>query len=162
MAKTKFCSWCGTELVRGERGGVERILCPADGCGYVYWNNPLPVVAGIVEYEGEVILTQNKGWPKHWFGVVTGFLERKELPESGILRELKEELGLEGEVVEFIGVYPFLERNELIIAYHVRAWGEIVLGEELAAYKRVPIDKLKPWPFATGLAVKDWLAKRRS
>ena len=33
-------------------------------------------------------------------------------------------------------------------------------GEELEAHKRVAISKLRGWPFGTGLAVKDWLARR--
>jgi hypothetical protein len=42
----------------------------------------------------------------------------------------------------------------------VRAHGEIRLGDELEAHKRVAIEKLKPWPFGTGHAVRDWLARR--
>jgi ADP-ribose pyrophosphatase YjhB (NUDIX family) len=118
------------------------------------------VVAALVEHEGRVILIQNKGWPESWFGLVTGFLERDETPEQGVLRELTEELSLEGEVAKLIGVYDFLQRNELIVAYHVRARGTISLGEELAAYKAVEPEKLRPWPFGTGHAVRDWLATR--
>jgi hypothetical protein len=33
--------------------------------------------------------------------------------------------------------------------------------EELQAYKVVPIRKLRPWPFGTGVAVKEWLEKRK-
>jgi ADP-ribose pyrophosphatase YjhB (NUDIX family) len=128
----------------------------------VYWNNPLPVVGAIVEYDNDtVILIQNKGWPADWFGLVTGFLEKDEEPDEAILRELKEELGLNGEVVERVGVHTFHQRNELIITYYVRATGEIRMDEtELQAYKLVPISQLKPWPFGTGKAVKEWLERR--
>jgi hypothetical protein len=51
--------------------------------------------------------------------------------------------------------------NQVIIAYHIRATGEIRLQEsELAGFKTVPVDKLKPWPFGTGAAVKDFLERR--
>jgi hypothetical protein len=59
-----------------------------------------------------------------------------------------------------IGVYAFPMRNELIVAYHVRAAGEIVVGDELEQVKAVPADKLRPWPLGTGEAVRDWLAAR--
>ena len=49
---------------------------------------------------------------------------------------------------------PFL--NQVIIAYHVRAHGEIQTNEEIAGVKAVPPDKLRPWPLGTGLAVRDW------
>jgi len=73
---------------------------------------------------------------------------------------VREELGLRGEVVSFIGAYPFAEMNQIILAYHVRAHGEIALGEELAGVKAVPPDKLRPWPLGTGHAVRDWLERR--
>jgi NAD+ diphosphatase len=50
--------------------------------------------------------------------------------------------------------------NQLILAFHVPARGEIVLNEELAAIKRVPVERLKPWTIGTGPAVRDWLANR--
>ena len=98
--------------------------------------------------------------PSRWYGLVTGFLERGEEPEAGVLRELREELGLEGRVVAPIGVYAFPERNELILAYHIEAWGEVRLGKELAGLKRIRPEKLRPWPVGTGHAVRDWLARR--
>lgn len=161
MPDMNFCPVCTSPLVAGSAGGRQRLVC-SKPCGYVYWDNPLPVVGAIVEYDNNtVILIQNKGWPAEWFGLVTGFLERDEEPDAAVLRELKEELGLEGEVVEQVGVYTFFQRNELIITYHVRATGEIRMDtDELQAYKLVPISRLKPWPFGTGKAVQDWLAKR--
>ncbi|WP_266363113.1 NUDIX domain-containing protein [Tellurirhabdus rosea] len=156
-----FCPNCGNPLTPGQAGGRERLVCSAS-CGYVYWNNPLPVVGAIVEYENNsVLLVQNVGWPKEWYGLVTGFLEGGEEPAAAVLREIREETGLEGQIVEQIGIYTFYQRNELIIAYHVRATGPIQVDPtEIQDYKLVPIDKLKPWPFGTGLAVKDWLGRR--
>ncbi len=135
-----------------------RPACP--NCTYVYYDNPTPVVAALVGHEGDVILARNKGWPETWYGLVTGSLERGETPEDGVLRELKEELDLVGEIVSMIGVYSFFRMNQVIVAYHVRATGRITLGEELADYKRVPPDKLRPWPEGTGVAVREWLASR--
>ncbi len=163
MPKPNFCPQCASPLTSGFAGGRQRLVC-ANACGYVSWNNPLPVVGAIVEYDNDtVILIQNKGWPADWFGVVTGFLEKGEEPAAAALREVEEELGLKAELVESLGVYSFFQRNELILAYHVRATGEISMDEEeLQAYKIVSIADLKPWPFGTGPAVHDWLAKRRN
>ena len=158
MATPIYCPQCATPLTERTDGGRPRPACPA--CGYVFYDNPAPVVAALVEHEGDVILARNKGWPNSWFGLVTGFLERGETAEAGLLREVEEELGLHAEIVSFIGVYSFFEMNQVILAYHVRAEGEITLGDELAAYKRIPPEKLRPWPLGTGHAVRDWLARR--
>lgn len=140
--------------------GEERLACSSDSCDYVYWDNPTPVVAAIVELDGDVILVRSKGWPEAWLGIVAGFLERRETPEEAVLREIKEELGLDGVIVSFIGYYTFFRKNQLILVFHVNAEGDVVLGNELAAYKFVRPDELRPWRFGTGPAVKDWLDRR--
>lgn len=157
----RFCPGCGGPLKAREDGGRERRACADPACGRVLYDNPTPVVAAIVERGGCVVLARAKNFPEGWFGLVTGFLERGEDPAEGVLREVKEELGLEAAIVELVGVYPFAPMNQVIIAYHVRAEGEIVVGDELAAVKEIPIAKLRPWPGGTGDAVRDWLAKGR-
>jgi NADH pyrophosphatase NudC (nudix superfamily) len=153
----KYCPECAQPLVEVEIDGVERLKCSSESCNYVFWDNPLPVVAAVVEHKGAVILVRKKGWPKKWHGLVTGFLEKGETPENAILRELDEELGLKGEVLGFIGYYTFRQANQLILAFHLRVEGEIALGAELESYKHIPPQKLRPWSLGTGPALKDWL-----
>lgn len=161
MKKMQYCPFCGNKLVPQVIDEVERLVCSDDDCDYIFWDNPTPVVAGIVDYNNRIVLIQNVGWPKQIFGLVTGFLEKGETPENGIIREVQEELGLETDYCDYIGLYAFKERNQLIIAYYVKARGEITMGAELQDIKIVEIDRLKPWPFGTGLAVKDWLENRK-
>lgn len=160
MLQLNFCPHCGSALVLGFTSGRERLVC-SKPCGYVFYDNPLPVVGAIVEYDQDtVVLIQNWGWPADWFGIVTGFLEKGEAPDEAILREIREEIGLDAQIVERLGIYTFYQRNELIITYHVRASGPIRMDEEeLQAYKIVPIGQIKPWPFGTGPAVKTWQEK---
>lgn len=159
MPSFQYCPRCATALEDIiDHEGRSRRSCP--GCGFIHYDNPTPVVAAIVEHEGCVVLARNKGWPEDWFGLVTGFLERGEEAADGVLREVKEELGLDGELAGFVGVYSFYRMNQVILAWHVRASGEITVGEELAAVKRVPIEKIRPWKMGTGKALADWLARR--
>ncbi|MDR3416365.1 MAG: NUDIX domain-containing protein [Nevskia sp.] len=158
----RFCPRCATPLeLAAVDGGPQRLRCPDPACGFVHWDNPVPVVAAIVEHEGEVILARNRLWPPKMFALITGFLEKDDPdPASGVLREVDEELGLQGRVAEFVGHYPFERMNQIIIAYHVVAEGEVRLGDELAEYKKLPPEKLRPWPAATGLALRDWMLRR--
>ena len=105
----KFCPKCGRDLKPAEIDGRNRLGCSSEICDYVFWDNPTPVVAALVEREGIVVLVRNKEWPQKIYGLVTGFLEKNETPESGILREVKEELGLTGQIDNFIGCYSFFE-----------------------------------------------------
>lgn len=160
MNKTKYCPQCGANLIQKEIEEVMRKACPDEACDYVFWNNPVPVVAAIVELAGEILLCRNKAWPEKWYSINTGFLEKGETPEQCAVREVKEELGLDVDRLSFVGIYSFFEMNQLIIAYHVLTHGEISLGEEIVATKSFPPEKLRTWPGATGDAVRDWLISR--
>ncbi len=152
----QFCPQCGQPLQTAAIGGRLRPSCNRAGCGYVHWDNPIPVVAAIVELEGMIILARSRGWPEHQYGLITGFLERDETPQEAVQREVREELALETVAVDFISNYGFFEMNQLIVAYHLLARGEITLSEELAAIKRIPVKRLKPWAIGTGPAVRGW------
>lgn len=153
----KFCLKCGAPMIDREVNGEARVVCSSASCDYVFWNNPVPVVAGLVKYQGSIVLIQNVGWPEDWYGLVTGYLEKNESPEEGIIREVKEEINLDAKVERWIGNYIFTQKNEIIMAYYLTAQGEIQMNEEINDYKLVPPDQLKPWPFATGLAAAQWL-----
>lgn len=153
-----FCPRCATPLVRGPQAGRERALCPS--CGWVHWDNPTPVVAAIIEYDGKVLLARNVAWPEKMFALVAGFLERDETPQEAVAREVREETGLDVIATNLVGVYEFRRRNEVIIAFHTPAEGTIALGEELAEVRLLEPARVKPWPLGTGLAVADWMRAR--
>ena len=154
-----YCPICATPLSKQQVNGENRRACTNASCDYVEWNNPTPVVAAIAQAGDRVVLVQAIGWPKEWFGLVTGFHESGETAEEGVVREVKEELGLGCRVKSLVGVYSFFQMNQVIIAYHVLLdKGDITLdARELVDYKKIPIEELQPWPSGTGKAVQDWL-----
>ncbi|WP_175720084.1 NUDIX domain-containing protein [Burkholderia anthina] len=163
-ADYRFCPRCARALTERadpeHEGGRIRQACPDDVCGYVHWNNPLPVVAAIVELDGKILLARNAAWPEGMFALITGFLENGETPEDGIAREVFEETALKAEQVTLVGVYEFIRKNELIIAYHVRASGTVALSPELLEYRLVDPPLLRPWRAGTGYALADWMRAR--
>ena len=161
----QFCPRCAQALIELPLAGRQRLVCPDMQCGFVHWDNPLPVVAAIVEYEGsggKILLARNRAWTVEFFALITGFLERDESPEQGIAREIKEETSLDTVSTHLVGVYDFQRKNELLIVYHVKARGEIVLSEELSDYRLTAPEDIVPWDQGTGPAVRDWLARRKS
>ena len=131
-----------------------------ESCGYVQWGNPIPAVGVIVEHEGEIILARNIAWPEGFFALITGFLEPKEDPVAAVAREVREELDLEVFETSIVGNYIFEQKNEVMLCYHAVARGTVKLGAELADYRRIKPEKLRPWRRATGLAVADWMRSR--
>lgn len=160
--ETRFCTHCAAPLaqitVLEDAGEVERLRCPA--CGWTHWNNPIPVLAAVVERQGQILLARNAAWSGPIYALITGFMEAGETPEQGIAREVKEETNLDAQSVRLIGAYEFIRKNQIIIAYHVVAEGDVKLSPELVDYKLYDPENLRCWPSGTGQALADWLRSR--
>ena len=161
----RFCPSCGGALAAIEQiedGGLKtRLRCAA--CGWTHWNNPTPVLAAIIECAdqgGRVLLARNAAWSGRMFALITGFMEAGESPEEGISREVGEETSLEVLRLDLVGVYDFKRMNQVIIAYHALARGEVRLSPELAEYRLYAPEDLVCWPAGTGFALADWLRGR--
>lgn len=152
-----YCPTCTSVL---EKRADRYLYCSSSACHFVYYGNPTPVVAAIIEYgEKEVLLAHNVAWPSQWYALITGFLEYGEHPEEAILREVKEETNLDASEATFVGHYTFKRMNQIIMVYHVKATGEVILNEELDDFKLVPFDQVKTWPAGTGRGLKDFLER---
>lgn len=156
----RYCPLCAGAFEE-EVKTITPLRCSKPDCGFVWWNNPIPVVAGIVEIPDGVVLVHAKDWPPKVFAPVSGFPETGEDPARAIVREVREELGLDAQVESLVGNYVFPEQNQIILAYHLTARGAVRLGDELDDHRVLPVEKLRAWGFGTGLAVRDWLHTRR-
>jgi NADH pyrophosphatase NudC (nudix superfamily) len=161
----RFCPACSTGLQPTETledGGLKtRLRCPA--CQWTHWNNPTPVLAAIIEcadQDGRILLARNAAWSGRMFALITGFMEAGETPEEGITREVAEETSLEVLSLDLVGVYDFQRMNQVIIAYHALARGEVRLSPELAEYKLYAPQDVVCWPAGTGFALAKWLRGR--
>jgi NADH pyrophosphatase NudC (nudix superfamily) len=160
-----FCPTCATPLAwltAEEDGGPKaRLRCPA--CGFTHWNNPVPVLAAVIECTdrgGQVLLARNAAWPGRFFALITGFMEAGETPEEGIRREVGEETSLQVDALTLLGVWDFQRMNQLIIAYHAQAQGDIRLSPELVEYQLLAPGEVKCWRAGTGYALAQWLRSK--
>jgi ADP-ribose pyrophosphatase YjhB (NUDIX family) len=71
-----------------------------------------------------------------------------------------EETHLQVHALSLIGVYDFQRMNQVIIAFHAQATGDIQLSPELAEYKLFALADVRCWPAGTGYALADWLRSR--
>ena len=160
-----YCPACATPLqllsVVEDGGPKARMRCPA--CAWTHWNNPTPVLAAVIELAdqgGQLLLARNAAWPGKMFALITGFMEAGETPQEGITREVAEETSLVVDSLHLIGVYDFQRMNQLIVAYHVVAHGEVSLSPELAEYRLYRPQDVRCWRAGTGYALADWLTAR--
>ena len=129
----KNCPICGDFLDSKTLEDRERKAC--FGCGWIYYENPLPSAAGFVRNENGGILLVRRGVEPGYglWALPSGFIEIDETPEMGCLRELEEETGLKGKIVHLVGVYSqesSMYKNVIIIGYEVDVFGELKPGSD--------------------------------
>src|SRR5579885_3680727 len=144
----KFCGECGTKTEFGpDEHGAERHFCPA--CGWAYYSPPTPVTLVLVTTDdGRVVYTRKKSFEPGRWSVVSGFIPRGERAEDTAVREVKEETGLDVELVRFMGTHVYPQRpDQIVIAFHARAvGGTLQAGDDVDEVEAAPPEphRLRP------------------
>jgi len=126
--------------------GLGRRVCGE--CNHIEWNNPIPVVAALVKYNNKYIIARNTQWDPGVFSLIAGYLESGEEIEKGVIREVREELNLDGKITNFLGYYSFLDKNQIILAFEVEATGNLEKNHELAEIIELSSSELSVYDFS--------------
>lgn len=80
------------------------MTCP--GCGVRHWRNPKPCAGGLVTRDGRLLLLRRsiEPWRGRW-DIPGGFCDADEHPEATVIREVREETGLEVRVTGMLGIW---------------------------------------------------------
>ena len=98
--KYKYCSICGSPLLQRKD---KNLACKK--CAFVNYRNPRPTVSGLIFWRGKLLLTKRLGPPlKGWWDLPGGFIDRGEDPRQALLREIKEETGLDITIKKLFGI----------------------------------------------------------
>lgn len=124
----QFCGRCGTETE--EAPGERARVCPS--CGLLAYPRLAPAVIMLVERDdGRALLARNAMFPPGIFSCLSGFVEPGETLEHAVVREVREEVGLEVGDVEFRGSQPWPFPHQIMVGFGARyLGGEITLDEK--------------------------------
>ena len=115
----RYCPQCRAELEERVLDGKLRKVC--NNCGFVFWNNPIPVVAAIVPYRGKLVLVKSS-IRKTW-GLPAGHVEEGDTAEERVIDEVNEETGLDVEITGFLGTWRSSRRNIILLMYVTKVLG---------------------------------------
>lgn len=137
--RTRFCLVCGARLAAVVADGRRRLRCPR--CGWTYYVNPVPATAAVVVAGGRLLLGRRARPPYlSWWDLPGGFLESDEVPETGLRRELREELGVGVRQASLIGFVnaPYGPRGfpVLVAVYRVTPTSRTVRAHDDVAEAR--------------------------
>jgi len=102
----RFCSRCGGLLETVVRPGDNRPRQVCVACGRVHYRNAKPCAGALIVRDRCVLLVKRAIQPfLGCWDIPGGFLEEDEHPETGVIREVREETGLEVRLTDLLGFY---------------------------------------------------------
>ena len=115
-------------------------------------NDPIPVTAAIILKDDQVFIAQRKSTDRlaGLWEFPGGKIESAESPEECLQRELKEELGIDTRIGEYLGesIYRYPHGAIRLMAYRVFWVGGTLRPIDHARCKWVQIKKLPDFSFA--------------
>jgi NAD+ diphosphatase len=159
----QFCGRCGVPL--RTRTAERAKECPQ--CGLFHFPRLAPAIIVLVERGNELLLARSRHFMPGMYSVLAGFVEPGESLEEAVVREVKEEVGIEIKDIKYFGSQPWPFPHSLMIGFTATyAGGEISLDDkEIEDAGWYTAEKLPRIPGKISIARKlidGFLAKRGS
>lgn len=151
MKKKVFCNFCGKELGIDLLDAKERQVC--QNCKEVYYENPLPVASVILtNRDRETLLVKRGNEPfRDMWCLPIGFAETGESIEDAALRELREETGIMGKIVQLVDVCSHtnpLYGELLVVTFEAEKVGGLEMaGDDASECRYFPVMNLPKLAF---------------
>jgi ADP-ribose pyrophosphatase YjhB (NUDIX family) len=119
--KFKYCPLCGSQFRQEQVAQKPRPLCP--NCGFIYYRNPSPTVSVLVVEKDTILLGKRLAEPgKGKWALPSGYIEFEDDFLTAAIREVKEETGLDVEIISILNVQSaFLPPEYHFISIYVLA-----------------------------------------
>jgi len=146
----QFCGRCGhpTEIHPRERAKW------CEPCGVPWYPRVAPCVIVVIRRGERMLLARSSRVKRHFYSLIAGFVEPGETLEHAVVREVREETGLDVTAVRYQGSQPWPFPHQLMVGFFADyAGGELVLQQdELADAGWFVPGNLPPVPPETTIA----------
>jgi NAD+ diphosphatase len=123
----QYCGFCATPTTQLPHERAKR--CP--NCGLVNYPRLSPAAIVLISRRAEILLARAPRFPAGMYSILAGFVEPGESLEETVVREVREEVGLEITNIRYFGSQPWPYPNSLMIGFTATyVSGEIVLEPE--------------------------------
>jgi len=123
----QFCGRCGVPL--RTKSDERAKACPQ--CGLLHFPRLAPAIIVLVERGNQLLLARSRHFMPGMYSVLAGFVEPGESLEEAVVREVKEEVGIEIKDIKYFGSQPWPFPHSLMIGFTAAyAGGEISLDDK--------------------------------
>ena len=137
-----YCPHCGDKLVKKEIGD-EGLMSFCKKCSIPLWDMfETCVITAVINEQNEVALLKQSFETTATCVCVAGHMKIGESAEDAVRREVKEELGLDVESLQFVQSYPYEKKEMLMLGYVSKVKkAEFTCSGEVATAKWFPFEE---------------------
>lgn len=137
-----YCPHCGEKLIKKEIGD-EGLMPFCEKCSIPLWDMfETCVITAVINEQKEVALLKQNFQTTETYVCVAGHMKIGEAAEDAVRREVKEELGLYVESLQFVQSYPYEKKEMLMLGYVSRVKkAEFACSGEVATVKWFPFEE---------------------
>lgn len=109
----RFCGRCGSPLIDHAQDLAR--TCPA--CALVHYPRISPCIIVLVRRGEQCLLARSERFPPGRFSTLAGFIEAGETAEQAVRREVREEVGIEVDNLEFFASQAWPFPHQLMLGF---------------------------------------------
>ena len=122
----QFCGRCGQQMRTDE---LERAM-RCDPCRSICYPKIAPCIIVLVTRGDELLLARNPSFPQPMYSTLAGFIEAGETAEETLVREVREEVGIEVHNLRYFQSQSWPFPNQLMLGFFAEhAGGDIVCDQ---------------------------------
>jgi len=115
-----YCPHCGEKLIKKEIGD-EGLIPFCENCDIPLWDMfETCIITAVVNEENEVALIKQSYMTTQTYVCVAGHMKIGESAEEAVIREVKEEIGLDVKELNFIKTYPYEQKEMLMLGFKAK------------------------------------------
>lgn len=140
--KFTYCPHCGSKL-QPRPIGDEGLIPYCQACRVPLWDMFTScIICAVVNEENEIALLRQNYVSMTNYVCVAGVIKLGESAEECAIREIREEIGLQTDSLEFVGTYPYLKKEMLMIGFRARVKkADFRISGEVDAVKWFPLSE---------------------
>ena len=115
--QNKYCGKCGSATIH--KHDERAVICQE--CNSVFYPKISPAIIVAIICDDKILLARNVNFPGNWYSLIAGYADVGESLEEALIREVKEEVGLDVKNIRYYKSQPWPFSGSMMIGFVAEA-----------------------------------------
>lgn len=159
----RYCGRCGAKTKTHDTDRAR--ICTR--CELSFYPRLSPCVIVLVSREDECILGRSPRFPEGVYSTLAGFIEPGETVETALMREIKEEVGIDIKNMQYFSSQPWPFPGQLMLGFHAEYAGGVLQPdgveiEDAHWFRYDQLPSIPPPATISGQLIRSFVTKRKN